>query len=516
MYSFRRQDLIVRIVPTAIASPIEWPPARSPEPVQHLQNAFLSPPGSEPLLAKLNSPQALLVTTGQQPGLFTGPLYTIYKALSAAALARQLEERWQRPVQAVFWLAGDDHDFAEANHSAWPAADGSVAKLVLRQRGPEAPLTPMYREPLGPEVLAAIERMELELPPAEFKPEVLAWLRRHYRPEATLAGSFAGALAELLAPYGLLCFDSTHRDAKRAAARHVIRALGLAKDLDRDLVQRARELAAAGLDPGVPVGDGATLVMLESSQGRDRLVPSGEGFATRRSGERFSLADLQTIAANEPERLSGNVLLRPVLESAILPTVAYVAGPGELRYLELTTPIYDRMRVHRQLPVPRWSGILVEPRVDRTLEKFGADLFELLQPDALERRVIRSQMPEDVLVALAELRRIVPAIYDRIEARAVEIDPTLKKPVESARQHALSESQDLEKRLVQHVKRRQETELVQIARARTAVLPEGKPQERVYGVIGYLARYGPGSLDLVAKSVAAWYASALEAAPATT
>jgi bacillithiol biosynthesis cysteine-adding enzyme BshC len=515
MYSFRRQDLTVRIVTTALAAPIEWPPARSSESIQQLLNAFLSPPGSEALLAKLQNPETLLVTTGQQPGLFTGPLYTIYKALSAAALARRLEERWQRPVQAVFWVAGDDHDFVEANHLAWPATDGSVAELVLRQRDPEAPLTPMYRELLGPEVLTAIARLELELPGAESKPEVLAWLRRHHAPEATLAASFAGALAELLAPYGVLCFDSTHRDAKRAAARHIVRALGLARDLDRDLVQRARELQAAGLDPGVAVGDGATLVMLESRQGRDRLVPSGDGFATRRSGEQFSLADLQTIAANDPERLSGNVLLRPVLESAMLPTVAYVAGPGELRYLALTTPIYDRMRVHRQLPVPRWSGILVEPRVDRTLEKFGAELSELLEPGALEQRVIRAQIPADVLAALAELRTIVPAIYNRIEPRAVEIDPTLKKPVESARQHALSESEDLEKRIVQHLKRRQETELAQIARARTAVLPEGKPQERVYGIIGYLARYGPGVRDLVAESIGSWYSTALEAARAT-
>lgn len=515
MYPLRRQDLTVRIVPTALAAPIEWPPARSAEPIQQLLNAFLRPPQGELLLAKLQDPETLLVTTGQQPGLFTGPLYTIYKALSAAALARQLEERWQRPVQAVFWVAGDDHDFVEANHLGWPATDGSVATLVLRERNPEAPLTPMYRELLGPEVLPALQRLEQELPGAESKPEVLAWLRRHYAPGATMAASFAGALAELVAPYGVLCFDSTHRDAKRAAARHIIRSLGLARDLDRDLVQRARELAAAGLDPGVPVGDGATLVMLESRLGRDRLVPNGDGFATRRSGEQFSLADLQKIAANEPERLSGNVLLRPVLESAILPTVAYVAGPGELRYLALTTPIYDRMRVHRQLPVPRWSGILVEPRVDRTLEKFGADLSELLRPGALEDRVIRAQMPAEVLAALAELRRSVTDIYGRIEPRVVEIDPTLQKPVESARQHALSESQDLEKRVGQHLKRRQETELTQIGRARIAVLPDGKPQERVYGVIGYLARYGPGVLDLLAENIGGWYATALEAARAT-
>jgi bacillithiol biosynthesis cysteine-adding enzyme BshC len=480
--------------------------------VEGLADAFLRPPGTESLFRRLTGPETLLVTTGQQPGLFTGPLYTIHKALSAAALARILEERWQRPVQAVFWAAGDDHDFVEASHTAWPAPDGLVSRVILRERDPDAPLTPMYRETLGPEVTAALDRLDRELPGSESKPEVLDWLRRHYRPEATLAGSFAGALAELLAPHGVLVFDSTHGSAKREAARHIIRALGLSRDLGRDLVLRAAELTTAGQEPGVTVGDEATLVMLESRLGRDRLVISGDGFHTRRSGERFSSADLQAIAAGEPERLSGNVLLRPVLESALLPTVAYVGGPGELRYLPLTEPVYDRMRVHRQVPMPRWSGILVEPRVDRTLEKYDAGLDELLAPGGvLEQRVIRSQLPPELVAGFQGLRAMVEKHYGTIEPAAVSIDPTLKRPVEAARQHALAASLELEKRVVAHLKRRQETELTQIQRARTAVLPEGKPQERVYGIVPFLARYGSGVLDLVAEASAAWYGLALEA-----
>ena len=504
----------MRIVTTPLNGSIEWPPARAPHSLAGLRDAFLTAPGTEGLLAKALGPEALLVTTGQQPGLFTGPLYTIYKALSAAALARRLEERWQRPVQAVFWVAGDDHDFAEANHATWPAQDGSITRYTLRERAPEAPLTPMYREFLGPEVDPGLQRLERELPGSDFKAETLAWIRRYYRPQLSVAASFGGALAELLAPHGVLCFDSTHRSAKREAARHIMKALGLALDLDRDLARRSQELIEAGHDPGVAVGDGATLVMLESRLGRDRLVAHGDGFVTRRSNERFSLSDLQSIAAAEPERLSGNVLLRPVLESALLSTVAYLGGPSEIRYLALTTPIYDRMRVHRQLPVPRWSGILVEPRVDRTLDKYGADLEDLLAPgQALEQRVIRSQLPPELGSTFEELRGLIESHYGRIEPAALSIDPTLKRPVEAARQHALTESLDLEKRIVAHLKRRQETEVTQIERARAAVWPEGQPQERVFGVVPFLARYGPGILDQLSESVGAWYGAALEAEP---
>jgi uncharacterized protein YllA (UPF0747 family) len=307
--------------------------------------------------------------------------------------------------------------------------------------------------------------------------------------------------------------DSTHPVVKRAAARHLVRALGLAQDLDRDLGHRAEELRLAGVDPGVPVGDGATLVMLEGAQGRDRLVLDDGGFLTRRGRERFDLPALQRIAAAEPERLSPNVLLRPAVESALLPTVAYLAGPGELRYLALTAPVYERMRIHRQLALPRWSGILVEPRVDRVLQKFSIELEELLEPaGTLEARLVRSQLPEDAVRTIAALRAAIESNYDALGASAVDIDPTLARPVQGAKHQALAGVQDVERKLVQHLKKRQETELGQIARARSLVLPENKPQERVLTVAPFLARYGPALLTELGDAIETWYASALEGA----
>jgi bacillithiol biosynthesis cysteine-adding enzyme BshC len=371
----------------------------------------------------------------------------------------------------------------------------------------------MYRQVLGPEVQQALEALAEDLPPSEFRDFTLDWLRRHYRPAATVADSFAGALAELLAPLGVVVLDSTHPAVKRAAARHLVRALGLAQDLDRDLSHRAEELRMAGADPGVTVGDGATLVMLEGSQGRDRLVLENGGFLTRRGREHFDLAGLQRIAAAEPERLSPNVLLRPVVESALLPTVAYLAGPGELGYLALTTPIYDRMRIHRQLALPRWSGILVEPRVDRVLLKFNIELEELLEPPgALEARLVRSQLPEDATRTLVDLRTAIESGYEALGGRAVEIDPTLARPVQGAKHQALGGVNDIERKLVQHLKRRQETELGQIAKARTLVLPQNKPQERILTVAPFLARHGPALLVELSDAIEAWYASALEGA----
>ena len=503
-----------RFVPTALDAPLHIPPARSGGLDPALEPAFVPSPARDAAVARLRQPGALAVTSGQQPGLFTGPLYTVHKALSTAAVARLLQRRWGRPVVPIFWLAGDDHDFTEAGTTSWLTADGSLASATLPPRPPEAPLTPMYRQPLGEGVESALEALASSLPATEFRDETLAWLRRHYRADATVAAAFAGAMAELLAPAGIVCFDSTHPSAKRAAAPLVLRALERAADIDDALEREAESAGENARTSGVVLGDGAALVMLEASQGRDRLVAADGGFVTRRGKERFTLDDLRRIAETDPTRLSPNVLLRPVVESVLLPTVAYLGGPGELRYLRLTPPVYRVLGLEAQRPLPRWSGVLVEPRVDRTLEKFGIELGDLLDPSGgLESRLVRSQLPAEAVTALAEIRAAVEAGYGALERAAKEIDPTLVRPVQGARHQAVAGTQDTEKKLVQHLKRRQETELSQIGRARTAVLPGGKPQERVLTVAPFLARYGPALITDLEAAIESWYSDALERSP---
>jgi len=293
----------------------------------------------------------------------------------------------------------------------------------------------------------------------------------------------------------------------------MLRVLRNAPELEAELAARVDSLSAEGADSGVAVGVGATLVMLECRLGRDRLMHHGARFSTRRGKVEYTLSDLEALAAREPERFSPNVLLRPVIESALLPTVAYLAGPGELRYLPLTVPVYRQLEVARQQPLPRWSGVILEPRVDRVLDKFGVGLDELMQPPGpLEARLVRSRVPEAALAALATLRRSVETDYATIGRAAVEIDPTLEKSVQGARNQALAGTHDVEKKLLQHLKKREETELSQIARARAAVWPNDKPQERVLTLAPFLARYGPSLVGQLYDTVQAWYGAALERA----
>ncbi|MBM4188171.1 MAG: bacillithiol biosynthesis cysteine-adding enzyme BshC [Gemmatimonadetes bacterium] len=491
-------------------------PAQRPGGIAPALLAALSTPVGSSVASKLADPRVLVVTTGQQPGLFTGALYTIHKALSARALAIHLERAWSRPVVPVFWSAADDHDYPEATRTTWLGLDGSLVSASLPPRPADAPQRSMGQEPLPEAAFELLDRLQGDLPDGPARDHTIGWLRRHYRVGATLGGAFGGAMAELLGPLGIAWFDPAH-PAARLAAKPVIRtALERAEELDRLLAGRLRELEGQGLAPDVKVGDGATLVFADSESGRDRLVATQRGLQTRRAGTALTLADATEALDRSPDRFTPNVLLRPVVESALLPTVAYLAGPGELRYLRLAEALYRPLAIERQTPVPRWSGILVEPRVARAVEKFRTSVGEIrTDARAVESRVLRSVVPPDFEPAFAQLRADLESGYQRLGAVADAIDPTVARPVANALSGALGQVADLEKRLLAAQKRRQSELLGQFDRARAAIMPMGKEQERVIGLPALIGRYGLGLIGDLAAHIEAWYGSALEGRPAT-
>jgi bacillithiol biosynthesis cysteine-adding enzyme BshC len=504
----------MRLHPTPLPAAVETPSIRPAADLGDLAPAIHDAPlqDGRSVRALLDLPGLLLVTTGQQAGLFTGPLYTIHKALSAAALARRLEAAWQRPVRALFWVPGDDHDYDEVSAVHWSDDAGALHTVRLPPRPPGAQLRPMWREPLGEAVLPVLGQFAAALPPGAHRDRAEAWLRRHYTAEATVAGAFGSALAELLAPFGVLVLDSTHPAVKQAAAPLMLEALARGGELDQLLDNRAATLEAGGRAAGVEVGNGATLVFLDDRFGRDRLVREGEGFRTRRGGKRYSLADLESIAAREPIRLSPNVLLRPVIESRLLPTVAYVAGPGELGYFRLLEVLYPLFGVTRQTPVPRWSGAIIEPHVERILGKLGASPDEVLRdPSGLERRIVERQLPEAIRQQLGRLRQTNEELYPALRDPLADLDPTLLGAWASARRLADWAVRDLERKTLARLRARDAVRLSQFARVRGALLPRGTtPQERLLNVTPFLARHGAALLDAIRDAAERWYTGALE------
>jgi bacillithiol biosynthesis cysteine-adding enzyme BshC len=487
---------------------------RAPDP--RIAPALLAQGAAAGSLERLLTGGALAVTTGQQAGLFTGPLYAVLKGLSAAALAAELSEGGT-PHVPVFWVAGDDHDFAEINHTTVIGQDGRPVHIVLRERPTDAPMLPAYREPVGEDGARALDALEAALPPSDFRTETLAWLRRGYAPggAVSVAEAYARVMAELLAPYGVVIARGWDGVLKSAATEVLLGAARNASVIDHALAALADRLRARGAPVPVDVGEGLSLLMLETPQGRDRLRITGPGrFQTRRGEAPVTVEELEGIIAASPERVSGNVLLRPVIEAAVFPTVAYLGGPGELAYLAQTAPVFDLLRVARPARLPRLSGFLVEAKVDKVLERFGLAPGDLAQSEgALASRIAREDLPASAAAALADLRSAVTERYAAVQAEAAAVDKTLGKTVESARNQALVGAQEIEKKLVAALRRSNDTAIQQAARARDQLFPGGVPQEREVSVVSFLARHGRGVLDLLYGAARSHARRVLEAAP---
>ncbi|HEX7120453.1 MAG TPA: bacillithiol biosynthesis cysteine-adding enzyme BshC [Longimicrobiales bacterium] len=456
-------------------------------------------PGAAAKLEEVLAGDGLFVTTGQQPGLFTGPLYTIYKALAAVRLADALERGLGRPVLPVFWIASDDHDWAEANHT-FVLDRGNALHRIELAGAPDAPPASMRNRLLGAEVESAVDEFVQHLPVTEFADRHLELIRTAYRAGRSVADAFTELLTALLEPFELGFVDGGAPELKAAATELVERELVRAAEHEALMAERAAALEAAGYGVQVPVLDGATNVLYEDESGRDRVFREGPDFVLRRTGRRFGRDALLSQLRATPERFSANVALRPVVESALLPTVAYVGGPGEIRYFAQLGPLFEAHGVGMPVAFPRFGVTLLEPKVRKVLDKFGVDVDDFRRPaHELAARVLREELPAEVTEAIGALRRHLTEGYDRLARAAREIDPTLKGPLEKARNAGHVQLSEVEKKIVHHLKMQSELGIDQLGKARANLFPDGHPQERVLNVFQYLVRFGPELLGAVAE-----------------
>ncbi|MGH7583049.1 MAG: bacillithiol biosynthesis cysteine-adding enzyme BshC [Gemmatimonadales bacterium] len=492
---------MVRIVAHPLGPLVPIPPrvaAWRPE----LDAAVIDAAGAEAAIARLHEDGAVAVTTGQQPGLFTGPLYSIHKALAATALARGLERRWRRPVVPIFWIAGDDHDYIEGSLAAWLGADGEVVEWRLPARPPSAPQLSLSQLTLPDEIDAGIALLAGSLPRGQPRDMTMAWIGRHYTAGATLHAACAGALAELLAPFGIVCFDPTHPAAKRVQAPLLRRAIEHAAEIDAAL----KSIPDPGT--GVRTGDGATLVFVNTDAGRERLMIDGDAFRTRRSGIAFGADDLVQLIQGEPERFSANVLLRPVIEAALLPTVAYVAGPAELTYLRSqSATLYPLFDVTPQVPVPRWSGATVPHWAERLLHRLDLTAETVIADDsAAARAVLDRDFPHDARQAIDALHAQVGRGRDLLIDAGRRIDPVLDAAMVNRLRRLDELIDDLDAVLRRHLRKRSDIAYAQYRRLTDVFRPLGQPQERVLTAATFLGRYGDAWTNAVFESVTTWTA----------
>jgi bacillithiol biosynthesis cysteine-adding enzyme BshC len=451
-----------------------------------LEPAFAATGAAAERIARVRREGGVVVTTGQQPGLFGGPIYTWSKAMGALALADAIERETGIATVPVFWAATDDADFAEASYTVLARAGG--ADKVRSDNAPAAG-TPMSLAPLG-DLTHELHRLRDAAGSASDPRSLVATQPAYGDPARTVGDAYVMLLRELLTPLGVAVLDASHKSVRLASDQTLRNALRRAAVVGKSLADRSKELRDANFEPQVEDVKGLSLVFAR------------EGSIKRR----LTVLEAVEVAEDPDVWLSPNVLLRPIVEHAILPTVAYVAGPGELSYFAQTSAVADAMGVNRPLAVPRWSCTLIEPPVQRLLDAFHITPDVLARPDVFEGVVARSAMSTTSAEALRNLRAAIDAMPG---ALAAETDPLgLDRAVQGAMQSLQHRVDRLERRLVAGIKRRERDLLRDVGTLRGALYPLGTRQERALNFIPVLSRHGLGLLSEM-RDAAAQHAQSL-------
>ena len=444
---------------------------------------------TEAQLQKLTDPRAVVVAGGQQAGLLTGPLYTVYKALAAAKLAAQLETALARPVVPLFWLASEDHDFAEANHCYLQNRRQQLQKLEL--------LLTHHGEPLGRlEFTAAAKETVLRelaeiLPDSEFTPELLAWLTAACRQSATPVEWCARILSKLFHESGLVLFDPLLPEARQLAAPVLVKAVELRPEIETALARREAALLEAGYQLQVQRAPDSTLLMSMDGR-RTALFYRHSQYSSRDGSLTWTEAELSALAAQKPQQVSANVLLRPVVQDAIFPTVAMVLGPGETAYYAQALALYPLFGLQPPCLVPRPSLTNLEPRLSRYLARYQIDETAFLaDPEGQLQQVLQANSVVDVEAVFATLREGLAAAYEQAKSDLQQLNPQLGQLAEKNLQHVYQQAAYLEKKAQAEQKQQQHVTIRHLTALRDALRPLDNPQERAFNLVLYLAKYGP-------------------------
>jgi len=451
-------------------------------------------------IGELEKPDCVAVLTGQQVGLFTGPIYTVYKALTAIQVAEELKRRGFRAVP-VFWMDTEDHDLPEVTRRTVLDSPSSLQIIDYREvlfKGTEMSPRSVGSLPFPEDIRQAVSNYLSHLPDSVWKSEIQSRLESTYKPGSTFAVSFAQLMSRILHGCGLIFYDPQDRESKRLTSRVFQKALRNADAIHAALVQRNKELAETGFHTQVSVPDNSTVLFLFADGDRRVLERHDSGFGLKNSDRTFGLEELLNYAEQSPEKFSPNVLLRPLIQDHLFPTIAYVGGSSELAYFAQIEVLYTLFG--RPMPVlwPRNSFTLLEPEIAAEMDRLGIEIEDCFQGKQLlsEKAICRSGFSK-AAASLEQLQAHLDQVLTEIRPEVEAIDPPLVPALETARRKILYNVQHLKSQVIRLEGMQNTSVSSAIDLLLNNCFPNQNLQERELTSQHFLARHGPSLVDTI-------------------
>lgn len=450
----------------------------------------------------LRESDSIAVVSGQQAGLFTGPLYTIYKALSAVKLAGCLRQRGTKAVP-VFWIAAEDHDFAEVALAEFIGRDCQLKQVNVK--------TDLHREaqPVGHVVLdesigEVIDQLFELSPASEFAADMKTLVQNAWRPGRTYADAFATMMTSLIGSYGLILLEPLDKDLKQLVAPLYAAAAERAGEIGAALEQRSRELESAGYHAQVlATANSFPLFLHDETGARHALARDDNGkYRTKENEIEYTAAELAAMARETPERFSPNVTLRAVVQDYLLPTIAYYGGASEIAYFAQTAEVYRLLERPATPILPRSSLTMIERHTGRTLERYGltlADFFEGLEP--VIKRVVEEHLGAGTAKRFGATEEKINEELDRLRDDLKSVDPTLASALDTGRKKINYQLEGLRTRFVRAQMSRDEAAHRQLQRAFDQLYPNKDLQERHINVTSLLSRHGTYVIEWIFNAI---------------
>ncbi|CAG7605694.1 Putative cysteine ligase BshC [Paenibacillus solanacearum] len=444
----------------------------------------------------LKDRRTLCIVGGQQASLFTGPLLVVYKAITLIQAARHASSELQRPVIPVFWIAGEDHDFDEVNHFHYLSSDMKVEKVKLDH--PTGLRTSVSQTAISREQWEeALASMEQALMPTEFRAELMASLRGMADASATLVEYFARIMAKLFGAYGLVFVDSDDPHIRRLEAPMFRQLVERSDEIHGELLKGKARILSGSYQPQAELHDrGANLFVYDGGE-RILLYPAedGNGFTDRRGERRYSREQLAELAESSPERLSNNVMTRPLMQDYLFPVLGAVLGRAEIAYWGLTREAFHLLGMRMPLLLPRLEFTLLEGTVQKNMRKFDLSLEDaLFRLEERQQDWLKEQDQFHLEERFGEVKSRFKDSYEPLVEAIGAINPGLRKLGETNLGKIIEQIDFLQQKSEDGLRSQFDAGIRQFERIGMSLVPGGKPQERVFNIASYMNKYGEGWL----------------------
>jgi bacillithiol biosynthesis cysteine-adding enzyme BshC len=444
--------------------------------------------------------KACAVVTGQQVGLFSGPLYTIFKALTTIKLAESLKQKNQGTYVPVFWMASDDHDFEEINHITLLDKDNHLVEIKYagHSSGLKKPVSDIF---LSKKISDCIQQLHDLTRDSEFKPKILSQLSAAYQPSRTLVDAFARWMTQLFAPFGLIFIDGAHPNLKGLGKEVFYTEIAQNSPSTQCALETSQKLKQKNYHTQIELHQGILNLFLVEDE-RESIQFKHDEYSVKGKPQTFKKEELLNLLEAKPDKFSPNVLLRPLYQDTLLPTIVYVGGLSEVAYYAQMKRVYERFSLPMPIIYPRKSLTLIEKNVDKALRAYNLSVQDMWQEaDAKINKIAREKIPESLSRAFRTTASDLDKDLKDIKYEVTAFEPTLEKSVDLTIGKIHHQLSFLEKKILTAFKKQNTILTQRFQLAKNSLYPNQHLQERVLNITPFLLKYGNTLMDRLYKAM---------------